>query len=150
MAIDDLGDHYNDVRMSAMASQITSLTGVYSTVYSGRDHKKTSKLRVNGLCAGNSPVTGDFPAQTVNNAENAAIWWRHHDKLSFKINRWDIKGYFGAQGVECVDLYQYSMLCEIFIAVKRHWIYGWCYSVGQKYCPAIPISAVWISKKYLC
>ena len=27
--------HYNDVRMSAMASQITSLTIVYSTVYSG-------------------------------------------------------------------------------------------------------------------
>ena len=25
--------------------------------------KKTSKLRVTGLCAGNSPVTGEFPAQ---------------------------------------------------------------------------------------
>ena len=32
--------HYNDVIMSAMASQITSLTIVYSTVYSGADLRK--------------------------------------------------------------------------------------------------------------
>ena len=40
--------------------------------------KKTSKLRVTGLCAGNSPVTGEFPAQMARNAENVFIWWRHH------------------------------------------------------------------------
>ena len=34
-----------------------------------RRSKKTSKLRVTGLCAGNSPVTGQFPAQRVSNAE---------------------------------------------------------------------------------
>ena len=56
-------DVYNDVKMSAMAFQITSLTIVYSTVYSRRRWKKTSKLRVTGLCEGNSPVTGEFPAQ---------------------------------------------------------------------------------------
>ena len=32
--------HYNDVIMSAMASQITSLTIVYSSVYSGADQRK--------------------------------------------------------------------------------------------------------------
>ena len=32
--------HYNDVMISAMASQITSLTIVYSTVYSGTDERK--------------------------------------------------------------------------------------------------------------
>ena len=41
--------------------------------------KKTSKLRVTGLCAGNSPVTGEFPAQMASNAENVSIWWRHHE-----------------------------------------------------------------------
>ena len=40
--------------------------------------KKTSKLRVTGFCAGNSPETGEFPAQMVSNAENVSIWWRHH------------------------------------------------------------------------
>ena len=47
--------------MSAMASQITSLTIVYS------------KPRVTGR------VTGEFPAQRASNAENISIWWRHHD-----------------------------------------------------------------------
>ena len=56
-----------------MASQIISLTIVYSTVYSGADRKKTSKLRVNALFAGNSPVTGEFPTQMANNAENVSI-----------------------------------------------------------------------------
>ena len=43
-----------------------------------RKSKKTSKLRVTGLCEGNSPVTGEFPAQKVSNAANVSIWWRHH------------------------------------------------------------------------
>ena len=42
-----------------------------------RRSKKTSNLRVTGLCEGNSPVTGEFPAQRAGNAENVSIWWRH-------------------------------------------------------------------------
>ena len=44
----------------------------------GRRSKKTSKLRGTGLCAGNSPVTGEFPAQMASNAETVCTWWRHH------------------------------------------------------------------------
>ena len=44
-----------------------------------RRSKKTSKFRFTGLCAGNSPVTGEFPAQRASNAENVSIWWRHHE-----------------------------------------------------------------------
>ena len=62
-------------------------------LHNGRDHqlhdcllnrlfrrisKKTSNLRVTGLCAGNSPVTAEFPAQRAGNVENRSIWWRHH------------------------------------------------------------------------
>ena len=43
-----------------------------------RRSKKTSKLRVTGLCAENSPETGEFSAQMASNAENVSIWWRHH------------------------------------------------------------------------
>ena len=43
-----------------------------------RRSKKTSKVRVTGLCAGNSPGTGEYPAQMASNAENVSIWWRHH------------------------------------------------------------------------
>ena len=44
-----------------------------------RRSKKASKLRVTCHCAGNSPVTGEFPAQMASNAENVSISWRHHD-----------------------------------------------------------------------
>ena len=43
-----------------------------------RRSKKTSKLRVTGLWAGNSPATGEFRAQRVSKAGNVSIWWRHH------------------------------------------------------------------------
>ena len=43
-----------------------------------RISEKTSKLRVTGLCAGNSPRIGEFPAQMASNADNVSIWWRHH------------------------------------------------------------------------
>ena len=71
--------HYNDVIIIAMASQITSFTIVYWTVYSRRRSKKASKLCVIGLRAGISPVTGEFPAQRVSNEDNVSIWSRHHD-----------------------------------------------------------------------
>ena len=51
-----------------------------------RRSKKTLKLRVTGLCAGNSPVSGELPAQTASGAENVFIWWRHHEYGSFFYN----------------------------------------------------------------
>ena len=45
--------HYNDVIMSAMASQITSLTIVYSTVYSGADQTSIKAPR-------HWPLQGEF------------------------------------------------------------------------------------------
>ena len=44
-----------------------------------RRSKKTSKLRVTGLCAGISSVADYFPTQMISNAENGSIWWSHHD-----------------------------------------------------------------------
>ena len=55
--------------MSSMASQITNLGIVYSTVYPGADQRKYQSYA--------SPVTGEFPAQRVSNAENVSIWGRH-------------------------------------------------------------------------
>ena len=97
--------HYSDVIMSTMASQITSVLLVCSAICSDalqwchnecdgisnhqhldcllshffrRRSKITSKLPVTGLCEGNSPVTGEFPAQRASNREYISIWWRHH------------------------------------------------------------------------
>ena len=66
------GIHYGDVIMSAMASQIPSISMVCSTVCSGADQRKYQSSMsssngniyiVTGLLEGNSPVTGEFPSQ---------------------------------------------------------------------------------------
>ena len=56
-----------------------------------RRSKKTLKLRVTGVCVGNSPGTGEFSAQMASNAENFSIWWRHH-VIQYCPNRVDTPG----------------------------------------------------------
>ena len=62
--------------MGAIASQITSLTIVYSTVYSGADQRKHQSS------ASLAFVNGEFPAHMASNAENASNWWRHNDETT--------------------------------------------------------------------
>ena len=52
--------------MGTMASQITSLTIIYSIIYSGVDQRKHQ-----------SSASLAF-MQMASNAENVSIWWRHH------------------------------------------------------------------------
>ena len=67
--------------MNAMASQITSLTIVYSTVYLGADQRKHHSSASLAF----SPVAGEFPAQRASNAENVSIWGCHHVYVSAEI-----------------------------------------------------------------
>ena len=89
--------HSTDVIIGAMASQITSLTICRCS------SKKTSKRRVTSLCAGNSPVTDEFPAQMASNAENVSIWWRHH-VVSY--DTWYIHLSWGLQYDTCTAFYK--------------------------------------------
>ena len=75
---DGLNYHYNGVIMDAMASQITNLTIIYSTIYSGADQRKQQSSASLTFGRGISPVTDEFPAQMASNAENVSIWCRHH------------------------------------------------------------------------
>ena len=78
-----------------------------------RRSKKISKLHITGLCAGNSPGTGEFPAQRASNAENGSIWWRHHenwfqrfwpfDPLSSQILRCSVSFSQGWSNVHLID-----------------------------------------------
>ena len=70
--------HYNEVIMGAIGvSNHQPHDCLLNRLFRHRS-KKTSKLRVTGLCEGNSLGTGEFPAQRASNAENVSIWWRHH------------------------------------------------------------------------
>ena len=64
--------HCGDVIMGTMASLITSLTIVYSIVYSGADQRNLKPPLHWPLC-GDSPGTGEFPTQMASNAENVSI-----------------------------------------------------------------------------
>ena len=66
--------------MIKLQSHQITVTSLWATFVKGRS-KKTTKIRVTGFCEGNSPVTGEFPAQRSTNAENVSIWWRHHEVL---------------------------------------------------------------------
>ena len=63
-------EHYCDVIMGEVVSQITSLAIVYSIVYSDADQRKHQS---------SASLAFEFPAQKASNAENVSIWWRHHD-----------------------------------------------------------------------
>ena len=78
--------HYCDAIMGAMASQIISTTIVYWAVYSGADQRKHQSSVPPAFCAGNSPVTSEFPAQMASSAENVSIGWRHHDEISSAVH----------------------------------------------------------------
>ena len=67
--------------MGTVASQITSLTIVYSTVYRTQIKENIKAPRHWPVCW-DFTGTGEFPAQQASNAENVSIWWRHHDQTN--------------------------------------------------------------------
>ena len=121
--------HYNDVIMSATASQITSLTIVYSTICLGAD-EKTSKLLVTGLCAGNSPVTGEFPAHRASKAENVSIWWRHHGNLIYS---WD----------NPLSYISFVQCCQIQPSLSSQLVNSMKYKTQLRVWESVPTNPTW-------
>ena len=70
-------EHYSDVTMSAMASQISIISTVFSTVWPGSHHGKHQSPASLAFVRGTTVADG-FPSQRVSDAENIPIWWRHH------------------------------------------------------------------------
>ena len=73
--------------MGTVASQITSLTIVYSIVYSDADQRKHQS-------------SGEFPAQMTSYAENVSIWWRHHEYITVK--RDELHGILNQRNLNCL------------------------------------------------
>ena len=75
--------------MGTIASQITILTIVYSTVYSGTDerrkHQRSASL---AFVWGIHRWPVNLP---LSDTENVSIWWRHHEKNTISVHiHWDI------------------------------------------------------------
>ena len=98
-----------------------------------RRSKKTSKLRFTVLCDGNSPVTGEFPAQKASNVENDSIWWRRHDTVWHVGIYYDIlfrpqmaatfyedKGYWALLCCKCQEFYGASWYIDGLVQERRN------------------------------
>ena len=70
--------HYSDGIMGAVASQITSLTIVYSTVHAGADQRKHQSSASLAFVHGIHRWPVNSPAQMASNTENISIWWCCH------------------------------------------------------------------------
>ena len=71
-------NHYSDGIMSAMASQITSVSIVCPTVCSGADQRKLQSSASLAFVKGIHRWP-EISLIKASNAENVHIWWRHHD-----------------------------------------------------------------------
>ena len=89
---------------------------------SKRRSKKTSKLRVTGLCGGNS-FNGDrwIPPQRASNAENFSIWWRHHE--SRKIWAWIVRSNWNFTGISATEWFYTAAVCLRYIAWSQEKTY---------------------------
>ena len=83
-----------------------------------RRSNKTSKLCVTGLCVGNSPVTGEFPAKMDRNAENVSICWLHRVSTEFKPVAWHLK----YDKLDCLS----DSLFGLTQKASKHCIIGFC------------------------
>ena len=65
--------HYNDVIMSTMAYQMTGVSSVYSTLYTGANHRKQQSSASLAFVRG----IHRWPV-------NVSIWWRHHEQRKYQ------------------------------------------------------------------
>ena len=107
--------HYCDVIMGAMGVSNHQPHDCLLNRSFRRKSRKISKLCVTGLCAGNSPVTGEIPAQMASNAENVSIWWRHH---VLKLKDTPLTG---------TDVWTYHMITTM--PVKQSWEIRCCHEL---------------------
>ena len=117
--------HYGDVIMTTIASQITSLTVVYSIVYSDADQRKHQSSASLAFVWG---IHRDrwIPAQRVSYAENVSIWWRHHGLCTVF---WFIRKSSGDMGtfIQCLSSVEYIVLgFLLFITSKVTSSYDSC------------------------
>ena len=69
--------------MSAMASQITGVSTVYSTVFQAQIKENIKAPHHWPMWGESTGDRGGFPSQMASNAENVSIWWRHHVETTF-------------------------------------------------------------------
>ena len=81
--------HYSDVIMTTMASQITSCTIVYSTVYSGADQKHQGFAIMTFVMVIYRSLVNSAYQWSVTR-KSVSIWWRHHFWSVYEAGIWPV------------------------------------------------------------
>ena len=108
-----------------------------------RKSKKTSKLRVIGFCAGNSPMTGvNSPHKwSVTRKMFKNIWWRHHVKEEpekFKMGTTNLSLPLIKRKCDCIPqfsrwIYLFSQrFVWVLMTFKRFWYTYFCFDANHK------------------
>ena len=102
--------HYSDIIMGAMASQMTSLTTVYSSVYSGADQRKHQSSASLAFVR----RIHRWPVNSPHSyAENVSVWWR------LMTSSWGIQTH---DSLCRVSLWFFlSVLATSFRVITLHW-----------------------------
>ena len=119
-----------------------------------RRSKKKSEVRVTGLCVGNSPMSGEFPAQRASNAENVSIWWRHHGAIkqiecissNFKLNKEIIKTSAKLNWNKSLSPAVISLGSIDIFSWEKVSTWKWCSTISRKKASA---SSVWMTSTNL-
>ena len=85
--------HYIDVIVGAIASK-SPASWLFTQSFIQTQIKENIKVPRHWSLCGDSPGTGEFPAQMASNAENGSISWRHHGMVELKrywvCNNWSL------------------------------------------------------------
>ena len=76
--------HYSDVIMGAIASQITSLSIIRSTVCSGAGQRRHQSSASLAFVRGIHWWLVNSPHKRGRDAENVSVWWRNHEDVQCK------------------------------------------------------------------
>ena len=103
--------------MSAMASQITSLTIVYSTVYTGADQRKHQSSASLAFVRGIHRWPVNSPHKGPVNEENVSIWRRLHAENTSLMRSWRVMTWRPSCNMSLPE----PMFTQIYVAIWRHY-----------------------------
>ena len=109
--------HYIDIIMRAMASQITSLTIDYLTIYSGPHQRKHESFVAQAFVQGIPRWPVNSAHKRASNRENVSIWWRHHAL-------WILHWILGIMMISSTPIWKCSGFPEtgIFVILQLMWM----------------------------
>ena len=117
---------WHHMNIHLVVSNHWSFNCLFNSLWRPTSNKHQSTLL--SFCEGNSPVTGEFPAQRDSSAEKASIWWRHHE-THHTLHLWwamsivrILENIYVIMAVQCISIpYLQCGTNALFLAAPQSW-----------------------------